>query len=115
MAIQDFFEPLIYMEKRSVADGMGGFHEQYTDGAEFMGAITTNQTMETRIAEKQGVTALYTIITPLNVPIKYNDVIKRSKDNKYFRITSNPKDMETPKQSTLNFYQMTGEEYHLPN
>lgn len=115
MALQDFFEILVYMEKRSSSDGMGGFQEIYVDGAEFNGGLSTNQTMETRIAQRQGVTAIYTIIVPLNVALAYNDVIKRKSDNKLFRVTSNPTDMKTPNMSEMAYYQMTAEPFVIPS
>lgn len=111
--IQDFYEPLYFMEKRSISDNMGGFIEDWVQGSEFMGAITTDNRMETRIAEQQGVKSLYTISVPKNVPLKYNDVVQRKSDSEYFRITSRPQDMTTPKMSSMDFSQLQAELYIL--
>lgn len=115
MALQDFFEDLVMVDRKTASDGLGGFGEIFTDGAVFQGAITTNQSMETRIAQAQGVTSVYTIITPKNVSIRFNDIVKRKKDNTYYRITSNPLDMETPLVANISYYQMTAENFILPN
>lgn len=112
--IQDFYENLRLMERRTTSDGMGGFIESFVDGAEFQGAITTSNTIESRVAEKQGVTSLYIITVPLNVPIRYNDIVKRVVNNETFRVTSRPEDMTTPKVSNLEFKQVTAELFKLP-
>lgn len=109
--LQDYFETLVFLEKHSVSDGMGGFIEDYVEGAEFKGGITTDNSIEMRVAEKQGVTSVYTVTMPINVPLKYGDIIKRKSDNKYFRITSNANDMQTPKRANVQFKQAQAESW----
>lgn len=111
--IEDYYYPIYFVEKRSTPDGMGGFIESWVQGAEFMGSITTDNRMETRIAAQQGVKALYTVTIPTNVPLKYNDVIKRKSDNETFRITSRPQDMTTPRMANMQFIQLNAELYTL--
>lgn len=113
MAIQDFYEPLIFIEKKSVSDGMGGFVVQWVDGAEFMGSITTDNSVEMRIAEQQGVKSIYTITTNKNTVLNYNDVIKRKRDNKTFRVTSNGEDVLSPSVSNLSISQVQAEQFDL--
>ena len=114
MAIQDFYEQIIIMEKTTISDGMGGFEIGYKDGAEFLGSITTDNSVEMRIAEQQGVKSIYTLTTNKGVPLDYNDIVKRKKDSKTFRITSNKGDIETPSISNLDFLQVTCEAFELP-
>lgn len=114
MAIQDNYEPLIFVEKRTISDGFGGFITEYVEGAEFMGAVVTTQTMERRIAEQQGVEALYSIYADKNVPIDFMDIIKRKADNIYFQVSSRPSDMTAPRNSTLNFFMVTAKEFTIP-
>ena len=78
-------------------------------------AIVLDSSMEARIAEKQGVTALYTITTKKNVNLQYHDVIRRKSDGKVFRITSDGDDKHTPDSAGLNMRQVTAEEWVLPN
>ena len=66
--------------------------------------------MEARIAEKQGVTALYTITTRKNVNLQYHDILKRSRDGKLFRVTSDGDDKATPGSAGLNMRQVSAEE-----
>ena len=67
-----------------------------------------------RTAEKQGVTSRYTITAPLNAKLEYHDVIRRLRDGKIFRITSDGDDVQTPKSATFQFLQVEAEEWELP-
>lgn len=113
MALQDFYEDLVFMEKKEISDGQGGFKTTYTDGAEFQGAIATNTSTQTRIAEQQGVTALYTITTDRNIELNFHNIIKRKSENQIFRVTSNSKDMQTPEMAELDFWQVTAKKWSL--
>lgn len=114
MAIQDYFERFKIVEKRTQSDNMGGFETTYVEGAEFMAGINTDNSTEMRIAEQQGLKTIYTLNVSKNTPLSYQDIVKRVKDNSYFRVTSNPLDMETPARSNMNFRQMTLEKIDLP-
>lgn len=114
MAIDDFFEELQLIEKKSVSDGMGGFTSEYVEGAEFLGAVSVDNSMEALIAQQQGVKSLYTITVRKNVNLFYDDVIKRIRDNRYLRITSNKQDIESPNNiSEMELYQVKAEPYFL--
>jgi hypothetical protein len=69
--------------------------------------------MESRIAERQGVTSRYTITTGKNAKLEYHDVICRLNDGKVFRITSDGDDVQTPKRASFQFLQVTAEEWVL--
>lgn len=103
----------VFMDKVHVSDGMGGFVTQWTDGADLKAAIVKNNTMAARVAEKQGVTEVYTITVPKGTVLEYYDVIKRLSDNAIFRITSNIRDSESPDVSTLRIGQVTAEKWEL--
>lgn len=115
MAIQDFYEPLIMMDKKSISDGMGGFEITWVDGAEFLGSVNTDNSTEMRIAEQQGVTSVYTITTERNLILNHGDVVKRKRDNKTFKITSNSDDMQSPARpnSRINITQVRAESFDL--
>ena len=99
------------MDKRSVSDGMGGFVYEWTDGAPFRAAIIKDNSMQARLAEKEGVTELYTVTADKGVSLDFHDVFKRLSDGQIFRITSNVKDSETPQVSSFQFGQVTAERW----
>lgn len=107
--IADFYEKLTLIDKTTISDGMGGFTEEYVEGAEFMGSVTTDNSMEARMAGQQGVRSLSTLTIPINAPVKYNDIIKVNSSGKYFRVTSEPDDIQTPKMSEVDFKQASCE------
>lgn len=109
MAITDFYDDLIIMERKTSSDGLGGFYEDLVAGAPFKGAITTDMSTEGRVAEQQGVKAIYTITTGDNVPIKYGDIVK--KGDSYFRVASDPNDMVAPRD--MGYKQAKAERYTL--
>ena len=105
-------EDVVLMEKKREPDGEGGFLPAvWVDGASFKAAITFNSSMEARTAEKQGVTSLYTVTVPINAKLEYHDVIKRERDGKIFRITSDGDDKVTPGSASFQFAQVTAEEW----
>lgn len=107
-------EDVVLMEKKREPDGEGGFLPAvWVDGASFKAAITFNSSMEARAAEKQGVTSLYTITAPLNAKLEYHDVLKRLRDGKVFRVTSDGDDVRTPASASFQFLQVTAEEWDL--
>ena len=113
--LKEAMEPCVIMNKSTTADGYGGYITTWSDGADIACAIVLDTTMEARTAEKQGVTSLYTITTAKNLNLQYHDVIKRLKDGKIFRITSDGDDKATPLSAKLDMRQVTAEEWSLSN
>lgn len=109
--LDDYKENLIIMEKRTVSDGMGGYETSWIEGATFKGAISLDNSTQAKLAEQQGVTSLYTITVDINIPLTFNDVVKRGND--YLRITSRPEDMITPKRARVQNKQLSAELYVL--
>lgn len=112
--LDEFKSAVCFLERTRVPDGEGGFHTMWTEGMEFMASITFNTSIEARMAEKQGVTSLYTITTARSMALEYHDVIKRQYDGKIFRVTSDGDDKFTPQSAMLDMRQVTAEEYELP-
>lgn len=108
-------EDCVMLDKRTVSDGLGGFTLEWTNGASFQAAIIKNSTMEARIAEKQGVTELYTVTVDKGLALQYHDVFRRLSDSATFRVTSNIADSETPSVATFQIGQVTAERWELPN
>lgn len=113
--IDDFTFDCVLLDKVSIPDGSGGFDIKWVEGADFQAAITYDSSMQARIAEAQGVKSIYTITTARNVNLQYHDVLKRSTDDKIFRVTSDGDDNKSPESGTLNMRQVSAEEWSLPN
>ncbi len=113
--IDDFTSKCIMMDKTTVSDGYGGFVAKWVEGASFDAAITLDSSIQARIAEKEGVTALYTVTTKKNINLQYHNVFKRLSDGKMFRVTSDGDDKYTPSSANLNMRQVSCEEWELTN
>lgn len=111
--IDAFKEGCVLMEKTRVPDGEGGWTTRWVDGLEFDAAVVMDTTLSARVAEKQGMTAVYTVTTDRNVPLDFHDVFRRVSDGKTFRVTSDSTDKETPDVATFQFHQVNAEEWQL--
>lgn len=111
--LAEAMENCIMLDKRTVADGYGGYITTWVEGASFQAAVTFDTSMEARVAEKQGVTSLYTITTNKAVTLEYHDVFKRVSDGKILRVTSDGDDRFTPASANLNMRQVSAEEWSL--
>ena len=116
MSMLDNFlqEKCVLMEKKRMSDGAGGWLVEWAEGAEFDAAIVLDTSMQSRIAEKEGVTSVYTVTTRRSTPLSFHDAFKRSKDGVIFRATSNGEDKQSPEFSTLDMCQVTAERWELP-
>lgn len=111
--IDVMMEECTMMDRSTVSDGMGGFDYVWTEGATFSAAIVKNSSIEARIAEKEGVTEVYTVTVPKGTVLNFHDVFKRNDDGAIFRVTSNISDSETPSVSTFQIGQVTAERWNL--
>lgn len=107
------YEDVVMLEKERISDGEGGFITEWQEGVQFQAAITFDNSIQGRIAEKQGVTSRYTITTNKSAKLEFHDVIKRLKDGKIFRITSDGDDVQTPDVASFQFLQVTAEEWNI--
>ena len=103
----------VILNKQTEADGYGGYKTTWVDGAEFKAAIVLDSSMQARIGEKQGVTALYTVTTTKALNLQYHDVFRRVEDGKIFRVTSDGDDKKTPASAALDMRQVSAEEWSL--
>lgn len=110
--IDGFSEEFVLMEKVRVPDGEGGFTTGWKDGVKFTGALTLDTSMQARMAEREGVTNVYTLTTSRAVLLDFHDVIKRSNGN-YYRITSDGLDKKTPIGAGLDLRQVTAEKWEV--
>lgn len=107
--LSDFFEGFIFQTFVSTPNGLGGFTQEYTDGAAIRAGITTNSSAEMRLAAQQGLKTVYTIVAEVSTPLHQGDRVKRVKDGTLYTITSNCEDMVTPPIAGVQFHQVTAE------
>lgn len=98
-----FKDVFVFREKHTASNGMGGFDVIYTDGERFSGALTTDQSTEAKIAEKQGVTVIQTLTVPPDVPLDFGDRIKSVETGVEYRITSRKGTNKTPSVASFQF------------
>lgn len=113
--LEEAMTPCVMLNKKTENDGYGGYISTWTDGASFDAAIVLDTSMQARVAEKQGVTALYTVTTNKALNLQYHDVFRRVSDGKIFRVTSDGDDKKTPISATLDIRQVSAEEWRPNN
>ena len=113
--LDDAFENCVILDKITTKDGYGGVTTKYVNGAEIEAAIVFDSPLAARTASVQGVKDLYTITTRRNVVLQYHDVIRRLKDGKVLRVTTDGKDKETPPGAGLDMRVVNAEEFIITN
>lgn len=109
------FEEFAPMVLTTSADGEGGQTTAWTAGTSFLAVAVFDSDTEKNTGAEAGVASKYTITVPKTVTLSYHDVIKRTRDNKIFRITSDGDDVVTPSMATFSFIEVKAEEWELPD
>ena len=109
------FEPCTMLDRTTTDDGYGGIKTVWSDGAGFNAAAVLDNSIQARMAEKEGVTALYTVTTGREINLQFHDVFRRERDGKVFRVTSDGDDKLTPRSTRLNMRQVSAEEWEVPS
>lgn len=112
--VKNFMERCVLLERTRVPDGLGGSSVAYRDGAEFMAAVVKEKSLEARVAEKEGVTEVYTVTTGEGVALEYHEVFRRERDKATFRVTSNASDSKPPEMASFAFEQVSAERWSIP-
>ena len=113
--LDNAMEDYTILNKIKAPDGYGGYTVEWSDGAVIQGAMVFNASTETKKAEAMGVTSVYTLTTRKAVTLEYHDVLRRERDGKIFRVTSDGDDAYTPQSASLDMRQVTCEEWRLNN
>ena len=114
--IYDMMEACCFMDKSTADDPYGStIHTGWHEGASFKATITKNSTTEAIVAEKQGITEIFTVIFEKGLALGYHDVFKRKSDGQVFRVTSDAKDSDAPKASTIQIAKVTAEKWVIPD
>lgn len=103
----------VILDKRTVPDGLGGYLIEYVEGARFQAAVIKDSTLNARVAEKQGVKEIYTVVVDKGVPLEFHDIFRRESDGLTFRVTSNVTDSEAPDRSTVKIGKVSAERFDI--
>lgn len=106
----DQFEPCMFMVKSKQPDGYGGTKTVWTEGAEFSAYCRMDAPVQEIVGDKLVEKSTYTIITDEGTMLDFRDVIKRKRDGKLFRATSDGDDYKLPSASTIKLNKVTAEE-----
>lgn len=112
--IESMMEPFVYLNRVKVDDPVGGYKDEYQEGIKFDAAVIKNTTTQAVIAEKNGISEIFTIVVNKTLSLEYHDVIKRLSDGAIFRVTSNAVDSTAPVASTVPIAKVTAERWVLP-
>lgn len=116
MSLLDAFgHKCVIMEKDRQPDGAGGWlPTEWREGAEFVNYRDLNTSMETRSAEKLGVTSVYDVLVDKAVPIDYDDLFRDKETGAVYRVTSHPNEKQAPKTASIQLNFFTAERTELP-
>lgn len=112
--IESMMEDFVFLNKVKVDDPVGGYKDDYQDGVTFKAAVIKNSTTEAQIAEKQGITEIFTIVTDKSMVLEFHDVLRRVSDGEIFRVTSRATDSQAPEASTVPIAKVSAERWVLP-
>ena len=96
-------------------DDVGSSVDYWSEGSKFTAVITKNSTTEAVIAEREGITEIFTVVVKKGMTLDYHDVFKRLSDGQIFRVTGTTKDSEAPNASTVKIAKTTAEKWVLPD
>jgi len=113
--LDSMMEPCVMLDKVTASDGVFGFTSAWRDGARFMAAVIKNSETQVLLAEKHGVTELFSVVTEKGFRLGFHDVFRRESDGEVFRVTGNTKDSEAPDASTVKIGKVTAERWVLPS
>lgn len=113
--LDSMMEKCVYLNHTRTDDAYGSSVDAWTEGSQFDAAIIKNSTIEATIAERQGVTEIFMVVTRRSFLLDYHDVFRRVSDGQIFRVTGMAKDSEAPDASTVQIAKVTAERWVLPN
>ena len=95
--LDEYTKKYTIINKITVPDGIGGTKTEWVDGAVIEMAESFDNSTEMKIAQKQGVTAVYSFLAKNNIVLDYHTVLRRNEDGVVLRITSHTEDKKPSK------------------
>lgn len=112
--LEEYAQTFILMEKRRESDGAGGFLTAWYEGLEFTAYEDRDTSLEMQLAEKQGITSVFSVMVDRELPIIYDDYYKDKATGLTYRVTSNPADKKSPGSSSIGMKYFQAERKDLP-
>jgi len=112
--LDSFARPCVLMEKTRDPSPEGGWVTAWKEGASFKSYQYFDSSMEARMAQREGVTSVYSVLVDKDFPIEYNDAFKDLSTGATYRVTSRPKEKVAPASSSFNLKFFTAERWELP-
>lgn len=112
--LDDYTNEYTIVNRTLVPDGIGGTKYEWTDGAVIQMAESFDNSLEMKVAQKQGVTSTYSFLAKSNVILPYHTVLRRNKDGVTLRITTQSQDNHTPQRSPLDARYYEAELFVIP-
>ena len=111
--LYEMYEDFVLMIPKRTEDGSGGYVTEWKEGRAIRAAVVQNTSNRAKIAEAHGTVEQYTVTVPRSVHLPFHAVIKRVRDGKTFRITSDNAEQKTPLCAVLDMAQSTAERWEL--
>ena len=111
--LENAYEDYVLLNKVRVDDGLGGYVTTWTDGVTIKGAMVIKSAVDIMAAQSRNSKATFTLTTKKNITLEYHDVLRRVRDDKIFRVTSDGDDKFTPESAGLDMRQVDCEEWAL--
>lgn len=115
--IQDYFEPVVIMDKRTHTDAISGTSTSWVEGAKIKAGIVVDNSTAAKIAYQSGAKVIYTVVYTDDVELSIGDRLKRVKDGTIMTVKSSPSDMSPPENvpaaSMMKFKRVRCEEVRL--
>lgn len=110
--VQDYFEDVVIMDKRTHTDAISGTSTSWVDGATIKAGVVTDNSTAAKIAYQNGAQFMYTVVYSDTVELSIGDRLKRVKDGTIMTVKSSPADMTPPPNvptEMMNFRQVRAE------
>lgn len=113
--LTQMMEDCVILNHARTDDAFGGYQEAWTEGAKFKAAIGKDGSPEQKVAEREGIAEMFTVVVNRGFSLDYHDVFKRLSDNSIFRVTSKTTDSTSHPASTVQIAKVTAERWVLPS
>ena len=114
--LDEYKEDFAFMDKSHTTDAEGNPVVTWTQSeATFKAALRFDSSVQAKRAQAEGVQDLYTIVTSKSIDLEFNDVVKRIKNGKTYRVTTHGEDNKTPASATLDMRAVSAKLWNIPD
>lgn len=95
-----------------VDDGYGGQKPSWTPGATFFATLNLDDSVEVRVAQAEGVSGIWRVVTDRSVELPWHTVFRSLKDKSTYRVTSR-KPISSPSRAGVDIRYVNAEDYEF--